>query len=472
MIDHCLALFFRHVYPTMPILHKGRLLESVTCEIDQSTELYCLVLSLCAFMVIQPGMPVVGSPVRFSFDSERVLPYRTAAAATIFLDEILRLRTSTEHVEHPTVHAIQTSFFLFACYFGLEKHHRAWYHLREATTLAQMIGMQDDRSYLAGSSIDNILKRRLYWLLFVTERAYALQRHRPLTLHATIALPTLQEVGEESLVIEGFLQMINLFRPFDDTFVGLWNQARNDCSTAWLAQLQQRLSNAVPLRLSCTETQAADIVTTQQWLRTIIWQLSITNGYLSSTSSNASMTFRYPIDIAKDMMINVRELPLHALEVHGIGLIEKLFDVACTVADVIACVPLDRKTIEVGPADYLQQCLSLISTLRGGSSRFPSLLLAKVSENLPFMSISISKSPAWIKQEEVDEVGSPSSTSSIHTLPPSPCVMSTGSFSYSHPSLSEPSPGNSDTSMRLATPRSSAPITPVFPAAKSDAYSL
>lgn len=467
-MDHCLASFFRHVYPTMPILHRGRLLETVTREIDESVEVYCLVMSLCAFMIIQPGMPALGRSLAVPLDSDDLLPDRIMTA-TMLLEEILRLRKATEYVEHPTINAIQTSFFLFACYFGLEKHHRAWYHLREATTLAQLIGMQDDRTYLAGPLIDNIMKRRLYWLLFVTERAYALQRHHPLTLHATIALPTREEVSEESLVIGGFLHMINLFRPFDDTFVGLWNQARSDCSTAWLAQLQQRLSNAVPPRLSCTETQAADIVTTQQWLRTMIWQLSITNGYLSSSSPNASMTFRYPIEIARDMMISVRELPLQALEVHGIGLIEKLFDVACTVADVIACVPLDSKGFEIGPTEYLQQFLTLISTLRGGTSRFPSLLVAKVSENLPFMSISISKNPALIKEEEFDEIGSPSSMRSIHTLPPSPLIMTIDTFSGSVPSPSNTSRGSSEASTRLTTPKSSTSMTPVFPSAYYDA---
>jgi hypothetical protein len=77
--------------------------------------------------------------------------------------------------------------------------------------------------------------------------------------------------------------------------------------------------------------------------------------------------------------------------------IEKLFDVACTLTDVMACVPsadtgtgidagaaistsppYNTSTFEFGPRDYLHRILALVSTLRGGRSRFLPLLVAKV----------------------------------------------------------------------------------------------
>ncbi len=373
-----------------------------------------------------------------------------------------------EYVETPTLESVQTSLFLFACYFGLDKHNKAWYHLREATTLAQIVGMQDEPSYLAGDSVDSVMKRRLYWLLFITERAYALQRHRPLTLHATIELPSVDEDPAERKIINGFRYMINLFRPFDDTFIGLWNKARNDCSTAWLAQLQQQLSDALPKRLHSTETQTADIVTSQQWLRTMVWQLSITNGYLSSTSPNSSMTFKYPIEIAKDLMTDVSLLSQQALEVHGIGLIEKLFDVACTVTDVIAYVPLDGSIFEVGPSEYLNQFLNLISNLRGGESRFLPLLLAKISENLPSMAAPMSKVPTPIKEEDISESASPTSTRSVPLLRPSPLVTPTASISDPNLVFSGISPNDPDPSTLLGTPLVTMPILRTVPRVQFD----
>lgn len=156
-------------------------------------------------------------------------------------------------------------------------------------------------------------------------RAYALQRHRPLTLHATIELPTVvPEVDggpSEKVAITGFIHLVNLFRPFDETFVGLWNRSRDDCSTEWLAQLQQRLAHALPACLDGTESQAADLRISQQWLRTMVWQLSISRGYLSSGSSQSSMTFHFPIIIARDLAAFTRQLSAQSMEIHGIGFV-------------------------------------------------------------------------------------------------------------------------------------------------------
>lgn len=467
MIDNCIDFFFAHMYPTMPILHKGRLQKKVAREIDQSIEVYCLITSLCAFMMIQPGMSIPGRPSGAGTDGGDVVSGKSATA-TLLVEETLRLRKSIEYVENPTVESVQTSLFLFACYFGLDKHNMAWYHLRETTTLAQIVGMQQETGYLAGDTLDNIMKRRLYWLLFITERAYALQRHRPITLHPTIELPGLGGDPTERRIMSGFLHMINLFRAIDDNFIGLWNKAKTDCSTAWLTQLQQLLSDAIPNRLDGTETQAADIVTSQQWLRTIVWQLSIANNYLSSASPNSSMTFKYPLEIAKDLMASVSVLPQQALEVHGIGLIEKLFDVACTVADVIACVPLDSSIFEVGPLEYLNQFLRLIASLRGGGSRFHPLLLAKISENLPHMTAPISKIPMPIKEENIDELSSPSCARSVPLLRLAPLKMPTASSPDPNLMFSGMSPGATDTYTPIGTPKSTVSIPRSIPRSQSD----
>lgn len=63
--------------------------------------------------------------------------------------------------------------------------------------------------------------------------------------------------------------------------------------------------------------------------------------------------------------------------------IEKLFDVACTLIDVMSCVPIESRKFEPGPQEYLNQLLVLISTLRGGESRYVPLVMAKIRDTLP-----------------------------------------------------------------------------------------
>ena len=320
LMKDCIDVFFSSMYPTMPILHPIRIREQAAA-IHGSVEIFCLVGSLCAFIMVQPGTK---NPGPFTMDPAAVKA--RCNAATILIDEITRARKTYDYIETPNLDAIRTSFFLYGAYFNLDRHNASWYHLREATTLAQTVGMHQENNYTDEDPTPAILRRRMYWLLFLTERAYALERHRPLTLHATIKQPGLNDIPSESSTISGFLHMIRLWGALDDKFVGMWNKARSDWSPVdvsadWLADLQRRLRRALPPKLECTESQAADIRVTQQWLRTIVWQMSIANGHLSSNSMDPAMTFKYPIDIARDLIRDISVLSSSALEVHGIGLV-------------------------------------------------------------------------------------------------------------------------------------------------------
>ncbi|KAK3111103.1 hypothetical protein LTR53_013985 [Teratosphaeriaceae sp. CCFEE 6253] len=382
MMTTCVDYFFKYLYPTQPILHRVKVGETIG-QMETDVEAYCLILSLCAYMMIQPNAVLPTN----SFEGLEISPQSSYQLGQLLLQEVLRVRKSYDYVECPTIWTVITSFFIFGSYFCLDKHNTAWFHLREATTLAQVMAMHDESSYQSPDVPESSRRRRLYWLLFVTERAYALQKHRPLTLQATINLPTLQDDPSETVELNGFIHLVNLFRPFDDTFVGVWNKTREGCTSQYLAQLQQQLSDALPVYLNSTESQAVDLRCSQQWLRMMVWQLSMNHGFLSSAAPNNAMSFTFPIEVSRDLVTSAGQFSQQAMEVHGIGLIEKLFDVACTLADVMSCVPWEQFGFAPGPRDYLNQLLALISSLRGGQQRYTPLLVAKISESMPALAI-------------------------------------------------------------------------------------
>ncbi|PQE32707.1 C6 zinc finger protein [Rutstroemia sp. NJR-2017a WRK4] len=379
MIKECTEFFFANMYPTMPILHRGKL-EQQSMYADQNVDVYCLLTAMCAFMMIQPGMGIPGDPL--GLDS---MPGANIVSGQLLLDETLRVRKSYDYLETPTQNSLVTSFFLFGCYYGLDSHNKAWFHLREATTLAHILNMQKEETYHQLDVIESSRRRRLYWLLFVTERSYALQRHRPLSLQATINLPSQNDDPSDTQAhhLHGFIHLVNVYRPFDDQFVALWNKTRTDCNPAYLSSLQKQLTDALPLYINSTENQTADLRTSQQWLRTMVWQLSIQNGCLSSNANDPSMTFQYPVDVARDLVQMTSQFSQQSMEVHGVGLIEKLFDVACSLTDVLSLLPPKSDPFAPGPRDYLHQFMTLFSILRNGDHRFLPLLLNKVHDVLP-----------------------------------------------------------------------------------------
>lgn len=165
MIRECLDFFFANMYPQMPILQRQRL-EQQALYFDQNLDTYCLLTSLCAFMMFQPGMSM--QPVDpLGLDS---MAGTNIVTGTLLMEETIRVRKSYDYTENSTLNAICTSYFLFACYNTLDIHEKAWLHIREAGTLIHLGYLHKEETYLRFDNVEASRRRRLYWLLLVTER--------------------------------------------------------------------------------------------------------------------------------------------------------------------------------------------------------------------------------------------------------------------------------------------------------------
>lgn len=165
VIDACTEFFFAHMYPSMPILHQEQIRQLVA-DMTCSVEAYCLITSFSAFMLIQPGTELKITEALNGLSGSST----NAGLGMALLNEALRLRRVNDYVENPTVYSAITSFFFYGCYFGLNKHNTAWFHLREATASVQLIGMHEESYYHESDAKDISSKRHLFWLLFITER--------------------------------------------------------------------------------------------------------------------------------------------------------------------------------------------------------------------------------------------------------------------------------------------------------------
>lgn len=134
-------------------------------------------------------------------------------------------------------------------------------------------------------------------------------------------------------------------------------------------------------------------------VRTLIFgrQLGISHKLLSSTANEESLTFKFPMELARQYHEEARRFSQHSMEVHGIGLVrnphadlstfadhiqvKKLFDIACTLVDVMAIIPMDQSSgFEVSPREHLDQFLTMMKKLRGGQERYLPMLLSKMQE--------------------------------------------------------------------------------------------
>jgi hypothetical protein len=98
-----------------------------------------------------------------------------------------------------------------------------------------------------------------------------------------------------------------------------------------------------------TAIQKADLLITQQWLRLIVWQSSFRQNLLSWASAHESMHFAFPLAIARRTAAVLASLPPRAIEVHGMGIFEKIFEIGSWCFNVLnACDRTSTPSDSVG----------------------------------------------------------------------------------------------------------------------------
>lgn len=208
--------------------------------------------------------------------------------------------------------------------------------------------------------------------------AYALKYGRPMSLSASINPPTLADDPTDPLAhqLNNHIILVNLFRPFDDTFMLLWNKTRNECTPSYLAALQKQLT-AIHLPYGAD----SDLRANQSWLKTVAWNMSVQNGM--SPGGDDMPSYQYPIDMSRDLASITSQFSTQSAELLGVPLAAKLLDISCNLADVLSMMPSSGDPFSITPQQQLQSLLQLVSVLRGGEHHFMPLLLSKVHETLP-----------------------------------------------------------------------------------------
>ncbi|KAH8673173.1 RING-4 [Ilyonectria robusta] len=377
VIDYCAERFFARLYPTIPILTRDYLahLKAVMASSSEwRVEAYCVLVAMCAQVLLQAEEPENLFP-------QGIISEKNAVYGQIILDVALATHQRIPRNVKPTFNQCLLVFFLYACQARLSHHSQAFLFLREATTLLHLLRFDHvDATFkdLAG---------RLFWVLLISERSHAIRYRRPITLQVTPETPEL-DTSDERLV--GFWSLAALFRPIETSFVALLNHeiVATPPSPAAIDYVETSVNTALKPTLELHDTQKANLRVTQLWLRVIIWKLRLRLGYLSEGASQHSLTYSYPLEVAKELTLSTRDLPLDSIKVHGVGLTEKLYDIASAVVDVLARVPIAPSSpqgLVMGRSleDDLIYIRHLITQLPSGTSTYDPLLEKQIQQALP-----------------------------------------------------------------------------------------
>jgi hypothetical protein len=87
------------------------------------------------------------------------------------------------------------------------------------------------------------------------------------------------------------------------------------------------------------EIQLTDVLVTRQWLLNRLWYICLSHGLVDPKAAHISLRPDFPIHIARDMLNTCTKVSIYSLEAHGLGLCEKLYDIARTLVTVFHLFP-------------------------------------------------------------------------------------------------------------------------------------
>ncbi|KAF2682292.1 hypothetical protein K458DRAFT_342761 [Lentithecium fluviatile CBS 122367] len=364
-ISEYLEVYQNRGYAIWPVVDSDELLARLLTH-PGDIEAYGLATAICAATISQfridaePGSPVEGH-------------FRISSG--LFETEAKRAREESDHMEHLTITSLLSTFFLHVYSANIGRMTASTVLLGEAITKAHIIGLHKLSYYQNMNPEQKQHNLRIYWLLFITERAHSIQHDVPTMLKRAPDLPLLDNLNDGTIT-PAFIQLCRLFNILDVTITADPSAARNA-----LALAQQQLNDDEPTRSLQNELQRADISMTQQWMRIFLWQhaLGVTN--LRSANEHDEFSFSFPATVAQSTLSFLSCLPQASLEAHGPGMESKLFDIANSLADVMICVPsLNQEAgFGIGPRDLIHSLSSLLSSFRGGNPAVINILQQKLT---------------------------------------------------------------------------------------------
>lgn len=326
MLSQCVRQFFRHVYAIRPFIHEPSFTARLSQPEELSMEEKVLILSMCAVTVAQDS-PETDMPLE-----------KKLQLCKHFLECSIQMRKNYDWIEHGTVSAIQTSYFIAVALFELKKPRSHHFYLREAIGMAYDQGLHLESTYVGMNEIQAICARRTFAILFITERGLAILRNKPASIINLPVVPSECFDENDRVVMAGFTALASLFSVLDEKFVDLWRSVGDGTSTAPvdnIAGIQHSLNEISFDGTTLTDVQKADVFITHHWLRLIFWQASMRQGLVSYDATDPIFFYDYPIKIARDMCTAMAYLTLDAIMVHGLGIFEKIFEVAYTLMDAL-----------------------------------------------------------------------------------------------------------------------------------------
>jgi hypothetical protein len=320
--ESLLDTYMDAVYPMFPIITREEVRESIAQLHLRSHAAF--VYALAAVVIGHTGVNTKDGNDRrtqVKYLVEQSLAYRGMLRPGIDID----------------IKFLMTNCLLSSSLVGVNDVVTAWAYLREAITIGAILGLHETKKLATFPLVERARRQRLYWMLYIHERFLSIHYYRPVVLTPMGVLPERDGVLPAG-IHDGFTQLIKLFSLLDSNFINAYLDNTLQITQKWVEEKQEQLTSATDLE-SLTEMQKVDILITQLWMRMLVWQMAMSHLMLSSNNSTGSMSLLFPVEVARRLRALITGCSKRSIQVHGAGIVQKLFELAMGIADVIALIP-------------------------------------------------------------------------------------------------------------------------------------
>ncbi|KFZ14547.1 hypothetical protein V502_06031 [Pseudogymnoascus sp. VKM F-4520 (FW-2644)] len=367
-----LCVYRLRLYPIWPIVAVEEIMGSLQGDM-QDMETYALANAIGAATIAQLKLDQTGI---------------STATGSSMAEECLRTKLMGKNGQSANLNILRIAFFLHIYYENQDQGGvKSLLFLREAITIAQIMGLHRESSYLSLSPSEQQVRRRILWLLFVTERGVGILYKLPVILKPNVLFPAMDGDDEEARILPAFQKLVDLFWTFDQSraFEILEGSSADmfDPGDTELARrnslytLHKKLQEVSLDWDSSNEVQRADICVTRQWMRAVLWKAS--NNYERLNSGSQITSLDRPIQIAREFLGFISQLPSTALEAHGPTMETKIYEIASTVADAVANNDTVSWISPYRPIDILAHLHRILASIRGGNEALERMLYSKTA---------------------------------------------------------------------------------------------
>ncbi|KAI3399487.1 hypothetical protein diail_6749 [Diaporthe ilicicola] len=382
-----LCIYRLRLFPVWPILDAE---DVIALLLKDPTDLgtYTLANAVCAAVIVQLKLPFEGR----TDDNDPA----TAASMTAECQRTKLLLQDANGDDGPDagLNMVRIAFFQHIYHENQSPGGtKSLMFLREAITIAQIMGLHRKSSYVLLAPEEQQVRRRTLWLLFVTERGVAMLHKLPVVLKWQASFPLLVDritvELDEAHILPAFKKLVDLFWLFDQSGAfDLLTQADDDTETHQenrLEYLQHRLQEISSDECESNDVQRADICVTKCWMQAVVWRASLRRSKAATLSERETHRSQ-PYRIVADFLSHICHCSKTALEAHGPTIELKIFEIASALTEYIYTLTTgsgmarDVANTDIRPVEMLIKLQRLLASSRGGNKTLLTLLCARIAE--------------------------------------------------------------------------------------------